>query len=403
MSNNSWQKVRFDQICKNVSKRIDVSKGSKYRKFVGLEHLDTLEPKITKWGSTDDVTSSMTLFKNKQILFGRRNWHLRRVAVADFDGLCSGDIYVLEPIKGKIIEGVLPLLMHSDEFFEKNMMYSHGSMSTRVKWSNLAKLEFLIPSISEQENILSITQKIDDVISNIRNLLEKMKNYMISRRELLLTRGIGHTKFKKVKWYYGKTIEIPEEWELKKVSDIAHVSVGLVINPSTYFDVNGTIPMITGKNVTEKGLVLDNVDYISEGSNKLLETTRIWSDDLVTMRVGYPGRTSLVTDEHNGINCASVIITRRNKKYNSNFFSYWANSFSALEQVSFHQGGSGQKVINIGSWNEFIIVFPPLLEQQQIVSILSNINQQITRQQFHLTNLKALRRSILNIKLTKEK
>ena len=31
----------------------------------------------------------------------------------------------------------------------------------------------------------------------------------------LLTKGIGHKKFKKVKWFFGKEIEIPEEWEIK--------------------------------------------------------------------------------------------------------------------------------------------------------------------------------------------
>ena len=55
---SSWQKVRFDQICKNVSKRIDNPKESGFEKFVGLDHLDTLEPKITRWGSSTDVKSS---------------------------------------------------------------------------------------------------------------------------------------------------------------------------------------------------------------------------------------------------------------------------------------------------------------------------------------------------------
>ena len=41
-------------------------------------------------------------------------------------------------------------------------------------------------------------------------------------------------------------------------------------------------------------------------------------------------------------------------------------------------------------------------EMKQIVSILSNINEQITQQQFHLSNLKTMRKSIINSKLTKE-
>ena len=35
----------------------------------------------------------------------------------------------------------------------------------------------------------------------------------------LLIRGIGHTKFKKVPWVFGKEIEIPEEWKIKSLKE----------------------------------------------------------------------------------------------------------------------------------------------------------------------------------------
>ena len=115
---------------------------------------------------------------------------------------------VLEPIEGKSTKEFLPLLMFSDDFYEKALMVSAGSMSPTIKWKDLAPLEFLIPSIAQQEHILSITHKIDQTISNSQKLLEKTKNYMVSRRESLLTRGIGHTKFKKVPWLFQKEIDI---------------------------------------------------------------------------------------------------------------------------------------------------------------------------------------------------
>ena len=42
----------------------------------------------------------------------------------------------------------------------------------------------------------------------------------------LLTRGIGHTKFKKVKSFFGKYKMIPEDWDLKKLEEIGKIVGG---------------------------------------------------------------------------------------------------------------------------------------------------------------------------------
>ena len=45
---------------------------------------------------------------------------------------------------------------------------------------------------------------------------------------------------------------IPEDWEVKALKEISpKQSVGLVINPSTYFDPKESIPMLVGSSVTE--------------------------------------------------------------------------------------------------------------------------------------------------------
>ena len=118
-----------------------------------------------------------------------------------------------------------------------------------------------------------------------------------------------------------------------------------------------------------------------------MEATRIWSEDIVTMRVGYPGRTSLVKNEHDGINCASVIITRKNKKYLSQFLCYLANSKLISKQVTKYQAGGAQQVVNINSWKEFLILLPTLPEQKQIASILSGVD--VIHNLFLLVNMRA--------------
>ena len=210
---SSWQKVRFDQICKNISDRIDDPKQADTDYYVGLEHLDSEEPKILRHGSPQDVVSSKSYFKKGQILFGRRRVYLKKLAIAHRDGICSTDIYVMEPKSEKIINEFLPIFMQSEEFYERTKKLSAGSLSPRVKWSQLSKQEFLIPPIPEQETILSLTHQIDDTITKTQDLLDKTKIYSISRRESLLTRGIGHTKSKEVINDFGKT-KIPKMQKL---------------------------------------------------------------------------------------------------------------------------------------------------------------------------------------------
>ena len=62
---------------------------------VGLEHLDPDEIELSRWNEDRENTFTKS-FSRGQVLFGRRRAYLRKAAVAPFDGVCSGDITVIE-------------------------------------------------------------------------------------------------------------------------------------------------------------------------------------------------------------------------------------------------------------------------------------------------------------------
>ena len=66
--------------------------------IVGLEHLIPQEIKFSGYDVDTENTFTKT-FKKGQILFGRRRAYLKKAAIADFDGICSGDITVIEAIR----------------------------------------------------------------------------------------------------------------------------------------------------------------------------------------------------------------------------------------------------------------------------------------------------------------
>ena len=72
-------------IVMEISERENFPASSPYKRFVGLEHYDIGEVKISRFGSTGKLESAMKIFHKGDILIARRNVYLKRAAVVNFD------------------------------------------------------------------------------------------------------------------------------------------------------------------------------------------------------------------------------------------------------------------------------------------------------------------------------
>ena len=102
-----WQMVKFGDIAKHISKRVEPSE-TDLEIYVGLEHLDPDSLKIKRHGTPSDVEGQKLLVKKGQIIFGKRRAYQRKVAVADWDCICSAHAMVLEANSAKVIPEFLP-------------------------------------------------------------------------------------------------------------------------------------------------------------------------------------------------------------------------------------------------------------------------------------------------------
>jgi len=116
---------------------------------VGLEHITPGELSLLAW-DVDKENSFTKVFRKGQILFGRRRAYLKKAAIAPFDGICSGDITVIEAIPDKILPDLLPFVIQNDIFFDYAMGKSAGSLSPRAKWEHLRNFEFHLPPMAQQ-------------------------------------------------------------------------------------------------------------------------------------------------------------------------------------------------------------------------------------------------------------
>jgi type I restriction enzyme S subunit len=185
------RRLKLSDVCTDVSDRVATPSESEYERFVGLEHMETGETKLRKFGDTTDLVSSMKLFKKGDVLVARRNVYLKRAAVADFDGVCSGDAIVLRPTNnGQIVPGIIPFLLNTENFWSYAIKHAAGTMSKRLSVEKLLQYEFVLPSIETQKSILSVLtsySELDDTYASASfralDLLTSHANAIFSNRK----------------------------------------------------------------------------------------------------------------------------------------------------------------------------------------------------------------------------
>ena len=148
-----WTRVAFGDVAVCVHDRIDKPVDAGVERYVGLEHLDSDSLVIRRWGSPAAVTATKLLFRKGDIIFGRRRVYQRKLAVADFDGICSAHALVLRAKSGAVLPQFLPFFMQSDVFMERAKAISVGSLSPTINWRTLASEEFALPPLDEQRRI----------------------------------------------------------------------------------------------------------------------------------------------------------------------------------------------------------------------------------------------------------
>lgn len=138
--------------------------------IVGLEHLIPENIRLTQWDYNKENTFTK-VFRKGCVLFGRRRAYLKKAVYADFDGICSGDITIIEAIPGKILPELLPFVIQNDDLFDYAVGKSAGSLSPRVKWEHLKNYEFELPDVEKQHELAQILWSIVETKESYERLM----------------------------------------------------------------------------------------------------------------------------------------------------------------------------------------------------------------------------------------
>ena len=278
-------------------------------------------------------------------------------------------------------------------FFRKELeRLGSGSTFKEVSKKSIKSFQIPLPPLHEQKRIAEILSTVDNAIEETDNIIEKTKELKKGLLQKLLTRGIGHKKFKKT-----EIGSMPTEWELRKLRDI----VADFYNGGTpdtkekgYWD--GKIPWITGADFVDQK-VSKIRRYITVEGVKSSATNVIPKDNLLIVTRTGVGKLALAPFDIAISQDITGVITDA-KKMRPDFL-YWFLYSNEKRLKSLIQGTSINGVLR-EDLAALSVCMPSLAEQKNISEMLFSIDHQIDTETDYKLQLQSLKKSLMQVLLT---
>lgn len=164
---SKWKRVRFGDVVKQMKEQVD-PEADGVERYVAGEHMETENVHIRKWGTVGDGYLGPAFirgFRKGQVLYGSRRTYLKKVAVAEWDGVTANTTFVIEAVEGTLLQEFLPWLMLSERFTKHSVQESKGSTNPYINFPDIAKFEFDLPPLDQQRRIAEILSAVDEMQS----------------------------------------------------------------------------------------------------------------------------------------------------------------------------------------------------------------------------------------------
>ena len=179
INRKNYVKWKFSDLAENIVEKV-VPKNSDLQHYIGLEHLESESLKIRRFGDSSMLKGDKIKIYKGDLIFGKRNAYLKRVAIADFDAIASAHSMVLRPKSENVLPDLLAFFLLSEGFWQKAIEISVGSLSPTINWKALANQEFFLPPKGEQYKLTLLLNSINTLIEKNIKLLSKMQSLYLS-------------------------------------------------------------------------------------------------------------------------------------------------------------------------------------------------------------------------------
>ena len=343
-----WKNVQLKEVA-NLRRENIKPQDSRYASYVGLEHIDSGESQLKRWGDASEVKSTKSRFYPDDILYGKLRAYLDKAVIAEMEGICSTDILVFTA-NSKTLPRFLVYLLHTHSLISHAVATSTGVNHPRTSWNALGKFIFALPPLPEQRAIAHILQTIQEAKAARQRELALERERKAALMDYLFSYGTKGEPRKQT-----EIGEIPESWKVMKLGQIVTLQRGKDLSVQNRHAAD--IPIV-GSN----GIV--------GWHNEPVENVPI--PGVVTGRSGSIGLLTYIDRPYWPLNTALYV--RDFHGNNPLFVYYWLHLFP-FEKYS---QGVSVPTLNRNLVHPIPFRLPSFPEQQRIAEILQACDAKIT-------------------------
>lgn len=398
-----WRIFQIDQLANINRESRDPKK--KFEEFFNYIDIDAVEngtgliknPKRL-FGKEAPSRARRVIHKDDVIMSTVRPYHKAFALVPNLydNQICSTGFAVLSCGKNLDPKYLLQYLF-SDTVIDQCISMMGGGQYPALNTTQVSKIKITLPPLPEQQKIASILLKVDEQIEQTEQIIERTEILKTGLMQKLLTKGIGHTEFKKT-----ELGEIPEEWEVCKFVKYMDIKAGKGFKLEEY--VESGVKLLRIDNVSHGKIVWDTIAYLPyEYANKHQDLVLEEGDVLLALnrpitqnklKIGILQQEDLPSILYQRV--GKIIF---NRKVDSYYAYYWLTNFLP-GFISKKAVGSDQPFINLTDLRKMTFFVPNEIEQQKIAYILSKVDSQIKDNHSYLTTLQALKKGLMQDLLT---
>ena len=349
--------------------------------------------------ASEDLTPYQLVCPNDLVINKMKAWQ-GSIAISQLKGIVSPAYYIYQP-KAEYCSKYIHFLIRSVYYIQSYKNYSKGIRVNQwdLEHEAFTHIDLLIPSIDEQQKIVSFldteTARIDKLISKQEKLIKLLEEQRKSIISYAVTKGLNPNapmKDSGVEWLG----EVPEHWDvypfwhLFKQKEITNKTKEKLL--SVYLD-RGVILHSEGGGMVHKPAENLEKYQLVEVNDFVMNNQQAW-------------RGSVGVSPHQGIVSPAYLIFKPNKELNSQFSKYQLRDKYLVDQfmISSLSVGTIQRQIKNHLLRVIQVPTPPLNDQQKIVSFLdtetTRIDKLISKQEKLIQKLKEYRSSIISHAVT---
>ena len=363
-----------------TSKKFDPTKNQEVKKCIELEHLSQETGCLLGYTDSNEQDSIKNSFEIGQVLFGKLRPYLKKYWQADFGGVCSSEIWVLNGIQ--LVNSYLYHLVQTSKF-NQIANVSSGSKMPRSDWQYMSQVPFNYPSKQEQEKIATFLTSVDTKIEQLSRKEELFKEYK---------KGVMQKIFaQEIRFKADDGGDFPD-WEEKRLGDLTKVIVGGTPSTSneSYWK-NGSVPWLSSGGINDgnvtKASKLITQDGLDNSSAKLMPK----GTTLLAMTGATLGRVGYLLIETSGNQSVAGLVPNHNFYSKFLFYTLFKNKQTILSMA----GGAAQAGVNKATIESFKFKFPIVEEQTKIANFLSSIDSKIEQVGKQLDESKQFKKALL--------